>query len=202
MGLEYTVEDTSGFGGVYNTVSGLKSNPLLQDSVIDSADMFGSKALNTTLNDAVTNGISSKKVFGQLGNTAVSPTIENAAIRTATSNGFTPGMAPPAGLAMDDLLNQYSPEQIGQMNFDGVAGGTYGTDAIPGKDSGFFGIGNDNMKSAIGLGQLGLGVAGYFQNKGVFDAQKDLLKQQLSDARDESAAKKGVRRQLGAAYGG
>ena len=184
-----------------DTISGYKSNPFLQGATIDSTDMFGSKALNTELNKSITDNIANKKVFGGLGNTTVSPPVTTVGIGTPI-NRFTPGMVPPAGLAMDDLLNQYSPEQIGQMNFDGVAAGAYGTTAVPGKDDGFFGLGNDNVQSAIGLGNLGLGVASYFQNKGMFDAQKDLLKQQLSDARDESAAKKGVRRQLGAAYGG
>ena len=53
---------------------------------------------------------------------------------------------------------------------------------------------------ALGAGQLGLGLAGYLEDKKTAGVQRGLLKQQLADARKESETRAGVRSGLAAAF--
>ena len=76
-----------------------------------------------------------------------------------------------------------------------------GTDKT--KDSMLLGMNPDQWGSAmkmgqigIGAGQLGLGLASYFQNKGLADKQKELLGQQIESNRAEIDARKNYRSAL------
>lgn len=76
-----------------------------------------------------------------------------------------------------------------------------GTDKT--KDSMLLGMNPDQWGSAlkmgqigIGAGQLGLGLASYFQNKGLADKQKELLGQQIESNRSEIDARKNYRSAL------
>ena len=76
-----------------------------------------------------------------------------------------------------------------------------GTDAT--KDNMLLGMNPEQWGSAlkmgqigIGAGQLGLGLASYFQNKGLANKQKELLGQQIESNRAEMDARKNYRSAL------
>lgn len=104
-----------------------------------------------------------------------------------------------------------TPEQWQQF---GASGGMVGDSSIEGqalanqtvlagKENDFMGMNPDQWGSAlkmgqigIGAGQLGLGLASYFQNKGLADKQKELLGQQIESNRSEIDARKNYRSAL------
>ena len=76
-----------------------------------------------------------------------------------------------------------------------------GTDKT--KDNMLLGMNPDQWESAmkmgqigIGAGKLGLGLASYFQNKGLADKQKEVLGQQIESNRSEMDARKNYRSAL------
>ena len=73
----------------------------------------------------------------------------------------------------------------------------------PGEDNSFLGMSPDQWSSAMkagqigfGAGQLGLGILGYFENKGLADKQKQVLGQQIESNRAEIDARKNYRSAL------
>jgi len=55
---------------------------------------------------------------------------------------------------------------------------------------------------AIGAGQLGLGLAGYLQDRKTAGVQRDLLREQLSEAKSERKRRDDVRNEMSLAFGG
>ena len=77
------------------------------------------------------------------------------------------------------------------------------SDMSSGKDTSFLGMNPEQWGSAlkmgqigIGAGQLGLGLAGYFENKKTADKQRKLLEQQIESNRAEIDARKNYRSAL------
>ena len=153
---------------------------LMPDTSIEGADIFGSKALNIDMNNAITDSNASKNVFGTLGSTAIAPTNMNAAMagNGLLSRSFDPNMS----MEQFNALAEMDP--VGAQKL-GAAGVAFGKD---GAQTGLFnqpksdgtGWGMDGYGGvAIGAGQLGLGALGYLDNVKTAGKQRALLDQQL-----------------------
>lgn len=108
---------------------------------------------------------------------------------TTSYNGNTYGMDPASVKLMQDA-----------SEFEGMKGLPNSTTDTS-KD--LMGLNPEQWGSAmkmgqigIGAGQLGLGLAGYFQNKGLADKQKEVLGQQIESNRAEMDARKNYRSAL------
>ncbi len=122
----------------------------------------------------------------QIGSVAVEPV---GLAQTVGYNGNTYGMDPGSAQLMQDAAE-----------FEGMKGLPNSTTDTS-KD--LLGMNPEQWGSAmkmgqigIGAGQLGLGLAGYFQNKGLADKQKQLLGQQIESNRAEIDARKNYRSAL------
>ncbi len=122
----------------------------------------------------------------QIGSVAVEPV---APAQTVGYNGNTYGM---------------DPESMKLMQVDAEFEGMKGLpDSTTDTSKDLLGMNPDQWGSAlkmgqigIGAGQLGLGLASYFQNKGLADKQKEVLGQQIESNRAEIDARKNYRSAL------
>lgn len=103
-------------------------------------------------------------------------------------------------------INSLNPQELQGLNesYKGLGYGLVEGNSVNGKDDSLFGLSTgewDNAMKAgrlgLGAGQLGLGIAGYFQNKGLADKQKEVLGQQIESNRAEIDARKNYRNALG-----
>lgn len=125
----------------------------------------------------------------QVGPVAVNPVVPAQTLGTISYNGNTYGMDPES-----IKLMQNDAEFEGMKELPGST-----TDTS--KD--LMGMNPDQWSSAlkmgqigIGAGQLGLGLAGYFENKKTADKQRELLGQQIESNRAEIDARKNYRSAL------
>mgnify|MGYP000444509649 CR=1 FL=1 len=126
----------------------------------------------------------------------------------ATANQIGSVAVEPVGLAQTVGYNGnvygMDPESIKLMQNDAEAEGMKGLpDSTTDTSKDLLGMNPDQWGSAmkmgqigIGAGQLGLGLASYFQNKGLADKQKELLGQQIESNRSEIDARKNYRSAL------
>ena len=125
----------------------------------------------------------------QIGSVAVEPVAPAGLAQTVEYNGNTYGMDPGSVKLMQN-----------DAEFEGMKGIP---DSTTDTSKDLLGMNPDQWGSAmkmgqigIGAGQLGLGLASYFQNKGLADKQKELLGQQIESNRSEIDARKNYRSAL------
>ena len=103
-------------------------------------------------------------------------------------------------------INSLNPQELKSLSesYKGLGYGLGENNLGNDTDSSLFGMNTgewDNAMKAgqlgIGAGQLGLGIAGYFQNRGLADKQKEVLGQQIESNRAELDARKNYRNALG-----
>jgi len=95
-----------------------------------------------------------------------------------------------------------NPDKFANYNFEGIGAGNLGT--LP-KDEGFLGTGLsglDATKAGLGIGQLGLGIAGYIDNKKTAGKQRELMGQQIASNRFLLNQAQGRQKDIGKAFGG
>lgn len=139
-----------------------------------------------------------------LSGAAAGPTKENAEL----INDIMPNNQVPNSALIDSSYLGQTPEYWQKF---GAAGGVVGDNSVAGQalankvsqDNMLMGMNPEQWGSAlkmgqigIGAGQLGLGLAGYFENKKTADKQRELLGQQIESNRAEIDARKNYRSAL------
>ena len=138
------------------------------------------------------------------GSAGIGPTKENAKL----INTIMPNNQVPNSALIDSSYLGQTPEYWQKF---GAAGGVVGDNSVAGQalankvsqDNMLMGMNPEQWGSAlkmgqigIGAGQLGLGLAGYFENKKTADKQRELLGQQIESNRAEIDARKNYRSAL------
>ena len=139
-----------------------------------------------------------------LSGSAAGPTKESAEL----INNIMPNNQVPNSALIDSSYLGQTPEYWQKF---GAAGGVVGDNSVAGQalanqvsqDNTLMGMNPEQWGSAlkmgqigIGAGQLGLGLAGYFENKKTADKQRELLGQQIESNRAEIDARKNYRSAL------
>lgn len=139
-----------------------------------------------------------------LSGSAAGPTKENAEL----INDIMPNNQVPNSALIDSSYLGQTPEYWQKF---GAAGGMVGDNSVAGQalanqasqDNMLMGMNPEQWGSALkmgyvglGAGQLGLGLAGYFENKKTADKQRELLGQQIESNRAEIDARKNYRSAL------
>ena len=137
----------------------------------------------------IMSGLANRAAAGYFGNDVYKDTSGN----FMTKNLFTPD----SSATLNDLIraNNFDAYQAAGGQLDATKFGEQ--NAL--MNQGMSGI--DMAKVGLGVGQLGLGLAGYLDNRKTAQKQRALMGEQLKTAKDERAAREGVRSGLASAFG-